>query len=264
MAMGDSGSEGETPEVDPELADAFRDHMSVYPQESGGEMAAMGMEGMNMRLGVEIDSTSGALWAFVPVWTAMMAAMMFPSAQPMLLTFGRVQQQRQARGALFISTWIFAAGYLLVWVAFGVLALLANIGLERLADDHQWARDSARWAGGSLLLLAAAYQVTPLKAYCLNHCRSPLHFVMHRWREGRLGALTMGADHGLYCLGCCWGLMAVLFVVGVMSLPWTLALAVLVYLEKATPLGKWASYLSAVLLLTLSVLVFIDPGSVPA
>jgi predicted metal-binding membrane protein len=229
-------------------------------------MAAMGesMDEMNMRLGVEVDSTSGALWAFVPVWTAMMAAMMFPSAQPMFVMFGRVQADRRERGGFFVSTWIFVAGYLLVWVAAGLVALLLNIGLERLADDRAWVEDAARWGGGVLLLAAAAYQLTPLKAYCLNHCRSPLHFILHRWRDGNQGALLMGLDHGVYCLGCCWGLMAVLFVIGVMSLPWMLVLAVLIYAEKATPLGRWATWLSALVLGALGVLMFVDPGKIPS
>ena len=201
-----------------------------------GAAAASGMAGM-----AEAGWTWDGFMTFVVAWAVMMAAMMFPAAAPMLLLYRAVAAQRRARG-IFVPTWVFAAGYLLVWVAVGAAAwALVRVGSElagRLsaADRDTW----APLALGAVLGVAGLYQLTPLKRVCLDHCRSPLGFVMHHWRDGYRGALRMGVVHGGYCLGCCWALFAVLVATGVMSLAWMLLLTLIVFMEKVLPAGRRA------------------------
>ena len=169
--------------------------------------------------------------AFV-MWSAMMTGMMLPSALPMILVFAAIGARRRARGERFVPTAVFTAGYLLVWAGFSLFAAVA-----------QWPLGMAARVGpalGAVIVFAAGiYQLTPLKTVCLNNCRSPMQFLMTRWREGRAGALRMGLQHGLYCLGCCWLLMALLLVGGAMNLVWAAALAGLVLIEKLLPAGRW-------------------------
>jgi predicted metal-binding membrane protein len=160
---------------------------------------------------------------FVALWTVMMAAMMLPAAAPMILIFASAQARRARFAA--VPTWIFIAGYLLVWAAAGVLVyVLVQVGSD-LATGLTSA-DRASWAPvalGATLIAAGLYQFTPLRRVCLVHCRSPLTFVAQHWRDGRMGALQMGVRHGAYCLGCCWAMFAVMVAAGVMSLapmPW--------------------------------------------
>jgi predicted metal-binding membrane protein len=157
----------------------------------------------------------------------------------------------------------FAAGYLAVWVAFGLLAY----GVDRLlvALDPgvlAWDRGGPWFAGGAILA-AAVWQVTPLKRVCLRHCRSPLHFLLARWRPGATGALRMGATHGAYCAGCCWALMVLLFAVGVMSISWMLVVTAIVFAEKVLPGGERLSRALAIGLAALAVWVALAPASVP-
>jgi len=225
------------------------DMMSGMAMDGAGEMAAMGMADAGWSL--------DGLATFVIAWSVMMAAMMFPAAAPMLLLFRRVYSQRQAAGSGFVSTWVFAAGYLLVWTGVGALAW----ALIRLGSDlasRLGSVERATWAPlalGAVLVLAGLYQLTPLKRVCLDHCRSPLGFVMTHWREGRLGALRMGVVHGAYCLGCCWALFAVLVAAGVMSLAWMLLLTLIVFAEKVLPLGRRAAQVVGVAFVALGALV---------
>jgi predicted metal-binding membrane protein len=183
------------------------------------------------------------------MWWVMMAGMMLPGAAPMILTFATINRRRRARGQPFAPTALFAAGYLLAWGGFSVAATLAQWGLERLAllSPMDMTTTSAR-LGGLLFLAAGLYQLTPLKQACLLVCRSPFDFVINHWRDGAVGALRMGVSHGLYCLGCCWILMALLFVGGVMNLLWVAVLAAVVLIEKLFPLGVWMARISGVLL----------------
>ncbi len=190
------------------------------------------------------------------MWWVMMTGMMLPSAAPMILTFAQVNRKRQARGPTpgqpYVPTALFVAGYLLAWGGFSLIATLAQAALERAAlvspmDMAATPGASGGWLGGALFLAAGLYQFTPLKQACLRLCWSPLDFVLNRWREGPAGALAMGATHGLYCLGCCWILMLLLFAVGVMNLAWVAGLAAVVLLEKLLP-SPWVSRLGGVLL----------------
>jgi len=171
------------------------------------------------------------------MWAVMMVAMMTPSAAPMILTFAALNRRRRAQQGPFVPTAVFALGYLLVWCGFSVLATLAQWGLHTVALLSPMLGLMSPIAGGLLLMAAGLFQWTPLKSICLTQCRSPLGFVMAEWREGTWGALVMGLRHGNYCVGCCWVLMALLFVAGVMNLLWVAALAVLVLVEKVLPHG---------------------------
>jgi predicted metal-binding membrane protein len=181
------------------------------------------------------------------MWCVMMVGMMLPSAAPMILTFAAINQRRRQRGQPYVPTALFTAGYLAAWAGFSVVATLAQWGLERLALLAPMAmKITSPSLGGGLLIAAGLYQLTPLKQVCLDHCRSPFDFLINRWRDGAAGAWRMGWSHGLYCLGCCWILMALLFVVGAMDLLWVAGFAALVLVEKLLPAGLWIARLSGV------------------
>jgi predicted metal-binding membrane protein len=201
----------------------------------------------------------GTLGWFLGVWVVMMAAMMFPSVAPTVALYSRMTRKR-ARELPFV----FAAGYLLTWAAAGALAYSfaragGAIGLDVLAWDR-----GGRWIAGTTLLVAAAYEVTPLKDVCLDKCRSPLGFLLVSWRDGRAGALRMGAAHGGWCVGCCWALMASLFALGVMSIGWMAFVAGLIAVEKLLPWRRVATYATAAVLLGIGVMLLAAPESVPA
>ena len=183
------------------------------------------------------QSSPLAATLFAGMWLAMMAAMMLPAITPVVLLFRNVQRSRGARGAPMVPAAIFVGGYLIVWLLAGLVAYLIYAAVQTAATRLHAAAWLIPYAGGAILVLAGLYQLTPLKHTCLAHCRAPLHIVMHGWRDGRAGALLMGARHGLFCLGCCWGIMAVLFVVGLMNLGWMAALSLLIVAEKLAPRG---------------------------
>jgi predicted metal-binding membrane protein len=173
------------------------------------------------------------------MWWVMMVAMMLPSAAPMLLLFARVNRKDKSAGAPLVPTALFAGGYLLGWAGFCAVAAALQWGLESARLLSPMLVTTNRWLGAGILIAAGLSQFTPLKAMCLRHCRTPLGFLLGNWRSGRLGALRMGLEHGAFCLGCCWFLMALLFFGGVMNLYWIAGLAVFVLLEKTVPLGHW-------------------------
>ena len=172
------------------------------------------------------------------MWAVMMVAMMTPSAAPMILTFATINRRRRAQHGPFVPTTVFVLGYLLVWGGFSVLATLAQWGLHTAALLSPMLVSTSPMVGSILLLAAGLFQWTPLKSTCLTQCRSPLGFLMTEWREGAWGALQMGLRHGKYCVGCCWVLMALLFVAGVMNLLWVAAIAAFVLVEKVLPRGE--------------------------
>jgi len=168
-----------------------------------------------------------------------MVAMMLPSATPMLLLFARVNRNERARERPYVPTGIFAAGYLAAWGGFSALAAGVQWGLERLDLLSSMMTTTSYWLGGTILIAAGLWQLTPVKGMCLRHCRSPLSFLTQKWRPGGFGAFRMGLEHGAFCLGCCWFLMGLLFVGGIMNLFWIAGIAVFVLLEKTIPLGHW-------------------------
>jgi len=177
------------------------------------------------------------------MWWAMMIAMMTPSAAPMVLLYARVvrraQEQGQMARAVVPTAW-FVLGYLISWLAFSALAVAAQWTLERIGLMHMmtmWSAD--KWLSAMLLVAAGLYQLSPFKNVCLRACRSPVEFLSRHWRQGPAGALQLGLAHGLYCIGCCGVLMALLFVGGIMNLVWIAGLAAVVLVEKIAPYGDW-------------------------
>jgi predicted metal-binding membrane protein len=222
-------------------------------------VAVQRMRGMDAGPGTDL----GGLGWYVGIWVTMMAAMMFPSAAPMVLLFQRVSSEQAKRGQTFVPTWVFAFSYFAVWTVYG----LAAYGLYRLVVHFDfgflaWDRGGP-YVAGSAIGAAGLYELTPLKSVCLRHCRTPLHFVMGHWRPGRLGAILMGAEHGAYCVGCCWGLMIVLFALGVMSLTWMAVVAVLILAQKVLPYGDYLTRVFAVAFVAGGIWVAAAPGSVP-
>lgn len=197
-----------------------------------GRDAMPGMAGMAMSPWTWLDGGALAM-----MWAVMMVAMMLPSAAPMIVMFAAAHRRRAAEGRPAVSTAVFVSAYVLVWTGFSAVAALVQSVLHaRALLAPTMAAESPLLAGG-LLVVAGVFQWTPLKHACLTVCRSPLSFVMSRWREGARGAFVMGVRHALYCLGCCWALMTLLFVGGVMNLLWVAAIAVAVLVEKVVPRG---------------------------
>ena len=194
-------------------------------------------------------------WVMLVMWWVMMIAMMLPSAAPMILLYARVARHNskaQQGAAVLVPTAAFLVGYLLSWLAFSAAATLLQWSLEQLGLVHgmmMWSNNRA--LSGAFLLAAGAYQLSPLKYVCLDHCRSPVSYLTAHWRKGQLGALRMGVDHGLYCVGCCWFLMLLLFVGGIMNLVWIAGLAIFVLLEKLLTHGLWVARGSGCLMLLL-------------
>lgn len=226
--------------------------MSASMGSAMGEME--GMEDMAMDSMAAGWSFAGLL-IFVTVWTIMMVAMMLPAAAPMILIFASAQARRNRQVA--VPTWIFVAGYILVWAAAGLGAYVLDQAFTKLVSS-QASLDPGTWAPlalGITLILAGLYQFTPLKHVCLRQCRSPWGFVAQYWREGRTGAVNMGVRHGLYCLGCCWALFAVLTAVGMMSIAWMLSLTLLVFAEKVFPYGVRISAAVGLALIAIGLLI---------
>jgi predicted metal-binding membrane protein len=178
------------------------------------------------------------------MWAIMMVGMMLPSATPTTLVYTAVARKAAREGKPVARVTAFVAGYLSMWTVFSLGATVAQWGLERAALLSPTMVSSSPALGGVLLVGAGIYQLTPFKEACLEHCRSPAHFIAEHWRPGTLGALRMGTEHGAYCLGCCWVLMGLLFFGGVMNLLWIAAITLFVLLEKAVPHGarggRWA------------------------
>jgi predicted metal-binding membrane protein len=214
------------------LAWAYLIHLDQRMSVSAAAHASMAE--MGMIVGAPWHA-SDVLFTFT-MWAVMMVGMMGPSAGPVLLLFAGTQARRSGRGASRM-TLAFAFGYLAVWLAFSASAALAQWALHETALLSTTMTASSPSLGGGILAAAGAYQLTPAKWMCLQHCQSPVGFLMSHWRDGLSGAFRMGVRHGSYCLGCCWALMGVLFVVGVMNLAWVGALSVFIVLEKTGWIG---------------------------
>lgn len=217
------------------------------------------MTGMDAGPGTDL----GTLGFFAISWVVMMAAMMFPSVAPMVLVFATIQRRRQDRGGAAVSPGVFITGYMAVWTAFGLAAFGLYVGVRALSIDAlDWDR-AGRWVAVAVIAAAAVYQLTPAKDACLRRCRGPLQFLTERWRNGRAGALRMGFEHGGWCVGCCWGLMATLFALGVMSLVWMVLVAGLIAVEKMLPVKAVANSLVTAVLVAIALAVAFVPGEMP-
>jgi predicted metal-binding membrane protein len=208
----------------------------------------------------------GALGFYVSVWVVMMAAMMFPSMAPMVIAYAGIQRKRREQGTGRsgpVAIGLFVGGYLAAWTIFGLVAYgLLELGRSLSIDALAWDQGGPYVAGG-VIAAAAVYQLTPAKDICLRKCRGPLDFVLGGWKPGYVGALRMGVEHGIWCVGCCWALMAALFALGVMSVGWMAFVAALIAIEKLLRWKAVANRGIAVLLVVLAVMVALTPGSVP-
>jgi predicted metal-binding membrane protein len=207
----------------------------------------------------------GGLGFWVTAWVVMMAAMMFPSIAPMVVMQARIEEGKRRNGQATEAgtTALFVSGYLVTWTAAGLIGYaIFEIGKSLSFGFLSWDSGGPYVAGG-VIVLAAIYQLTPLKDACLRRCRSPMMFLLTAWRPGRIGALKMGLEHGAWCVGCCWGLMAALFALGVMSIGWMVLVAALIATEKLLPWRAVANRSVAIVLLVLGVAVALAPGHVP-
>lgn len=185
------------------------------------------------------------LFGLFLMWAVMMAAMMLPTAAPMIMAYARMQATDRARGAGWQPVWMFSGGYVVAWAGFSLAAAVLQAGLTNLALMSPMMMKAASGPlAGSILLIAGLYQFTPLKQMCLRLCRTPINFLMTQWRDGNLGALQMGWRHGLFCIGCCWALMGLLFVTGVMNTAWIIAITLYVLVEKILPGSEMLSKLT--------------------
>ena len=195
------------------------------------------------------------------MWTVMMIGMMTPSVAPMILIYARVGRQAEMSGQPFAASAWFAAGYLVAWTAFSLAATFAQWALQRAALLTPMMESASNVLGGVVLIAAGVYQWTPVKEACLSYCQAPLTFIMRHggFRREAAGALTLGFRHGLYCIGCCWALMLLLFVGGIMNLLWIAALAMLVLFEKTVPFGKSVSRVAGVAFIATGAWLLLHP-----
>jgi predicted metal-binding membrane protein len=200
----------------------------------------------------------GTFGWFITVWVVMMAAMMLPSVSPTVALYARMTRQRSLALPL-----LFTVGYLLTWAAAGVFVFLLAVAIGALPGDVLSWDHAGRWLAGGTLVVAAVYELTPLKEACLGRCRSPLGALLGSWRDGRAGAVQMGMKNGAWCVGCCWALMASLFALGIMSITWMAVVAGLIAIEKVIPWRNVATYGTAAVLFGLGLLVLLAPASTP-
>jgi predicted metal-binding membrane protein len=198
----------------------------------------------------------GTFGWFLVVWVVMMAAMMFPSVSPTVALYARMSRSRLRPVA-------FTAGYLATWTAAGVVAFLIAMAVGRAADGALAWDKAGQTIAGVTLLVAAGYELTPLKDVCLGKCRSPLGTLLGSWRDGWAGALRMGLGNGAWCVGCCWALMASLFALGLMSVTWMAVVAALIAVEKTVPWRRVATYGTTIVLVVLGVLMLVAPDALP-
>lgn len=191
------------------------------------------------------------------MWLVMMVAMMTPSVAPLILLFAKVNRQRIAKQSPFVNTFYLLTGYFLVWAAFSLIATLLQWLLQQVSWLNPGMIITNKILGSVILASAGIFQFTPLKQTCLNFCKSPLEFIFKHWHEGKKGAIKMGIKNGAYCVGCCWVLMVLLFVSGVMNILWVALIALFVLVEKVFAKAKWISFAAGVLLIAYSMLIIV-------
>jgi predicted metal-binding membrane protein len=209
-------------------------------------------------MGMTMTPTMHDGLVFVIAWAIMMAAMMLPSAMPMIGLYAAMQRDAPSATARTVAVAAFTATYVLLWAITGVPIYLASVALMAVAPS------TLAYTIAGVLIIAGVFQLSPLKQICLRQCRSPLGFLLGRWRAGWRGGVAMGWAHALYCLGCCWALMLVLVVAGAMGLPWVLLIACVVAAEKVLPRGEWIARTTGAALALLGVAVALQPGLVTA
>lgn len=224
------------------------------------EMPGMSMEapGMAMAEGSSSSILTEAT-AYLVAWGVMMAAMMLPSATPMITLYGTIHRKRTQSRDAGVSVALFTLIYLIVWLAFGIPVYLLGVVIDGSASTSPAVAGLLPYALAIVLLAAGIYQLSPLKRVCLQACRSPLGFLMGHWQSGYLGTIKMGLAHAAYCVGCCWSLMVVLVAAGAMALHWVLLITVLVFAEKLFPHGEWTARAIGTALIVVGTLVILWP-----
>jgi predicted metal-binding membrane protein len=200
---------------------------------------------------------------FLAIWIVMMIAMMFPTAAPIILVFHAVQSRKRARGESFVATWIFVGAYLFVWSATGIVAYAAAVAGERIATLWHLSGTQTARIGGGLLIIAGLYQLSPWKNVCLTKCRTPMNFIVTSWHDGLGGALRMGVEHGLYCLGCCWLLFVILFPLGIMNVGAMAVITLLIFAEKSFRWGERVAQIASAALVVYGLIVLFVPTILP-
>ena len=204
-------------------------------------------------------ASAGALALTFAMWTVMMIGMMLPSAAPTILFYGALVRKNGERGTVLPAVWIFTSGYLAEWTAFSAAATLLQAVLDQAMLMTPMLASGSKGLSAAILIAAGIYQWLPIKEVCLRKCRNPFEFFTMRWRAGTHGAFRMGLEYGLYCVGCCWMLMLLLFVAGVMNLLWIALIAALVLIEKVLPGGKLTSRIASVALIAVGLVVLVKP-----
>ncbi len=217
----------------------------------------LGMMTHGMTMGMPFSLSNAGL--YVVLWGVMMIAMMFPSIAPMAVLFSTISRRKREEAAPYAPAWIFVAGYSLLWTLTGGVAYAGDLAIQSLPRTFPTLQTYGTLIGGGVLVIAGVYQLTPLKYLCLTQCRSPFGFLVQYWQEGRLGAFRMGFHHGAYCLGCCWSLMAVMFVMGTMNLVWMGILALVIFVEKIVPHGAVLGKGVGIVLMVLGLLLAVYP-----
>ncbi|HEY7228953.1 MAG TPA: DUF2182 domain-containing protein [Pseudolabrys sp.] len=238
-------------------------------------MSMGGMEMLDMRMIANpfdvamvpsLQPWSAAEFTFTFVmWVIMMVGMMTPSVAPMVLIYARVGRQAELQGKPLAATGYFAGGYLTAWAVFALVATIGQWLLERASLVTPMLESASNFIGGLVLVAAGLYQWTPVKDACLKHCQAPLHFIQQHggFRRDGLGSLSIGFRHGLYCIGCCWALMALLFVGGIMNPLWIAGIAVFVLAEKVIPSGRVLSRICGVVLVAAGIWLIATGHSMP-
>jgi predicted metal-binding membrane protein len=203
----------------------------------------------SMTMGTPFSVSNGAL--YVVLWGVMMVAMMLPAMTPIVGLFRSIAKRKQEQGLSFAPVWVFIVGYVTLWTLTGSVGYGVDLAIQSLPAQFPVLRTYGTVIGGLTLVGAGIYQLTPLKYLCLSQCRSPLGFFLESWRDGYMGAFRMGVRHGLFCLGCCWSLMVVLFVVGTMNLVWMGLLSAVIFAEKIIPYGVEMGKASGIVLIAL-------------
>jgi predicted metal-binding membrane protein len=230
----------------------------LYLWRDAASMSDMGMAGMPMSSMLPALSVGALTLTFV-MWTVMMIGMMLPSAAPAIGLYGTLVRKNGERGTVLPAIWVFTSGYIAVWTGFSLVAALLQVALEQAALVTPMMASASNGLSAAILVAAGIYQWLPLKAACLKKCRNPLELFVTRWRSGTGGAFRMGAEHGVFCVGCCWMLMLLLFVAGVMNLVWVALIASFVFVEKLLPAGKLTSRFAGGALILSGLVLLIKP-----
>ena len=221
------------------------------------QMAVMNMDAAFFAMPMTPSWTIVDFALLFVMWFVMMIAMMTPAVAPLTLIFTMINRQRQQQNRPFVNTAYLITGYFLVWAAFSLAATSLQWLLQHVSLLNPEMKTTDKIVGSLILIAAGIFQLTPLKQTCLQNCRTPLVFVNRHWREGKRAALRMGIQNGFYCLGCCWMLMVLLFVAGIMNLLWVALIAVFVLVEKVAPSIKWLSYATGLVLIVYGIIYFI-------